>query len=142
MRSLVAGTDEAGRSCILQEVPIEERGVEFKGPTFRQDVYALRENPPPPRPPARSEHHDPGIAPGHADFLVVQMPARVEHPMYHTDTLNFHTILAGSVELVLDDGPHALEVGDTLVLPGIDHGWRTGPKGLTMAVLLLGSARP
>jgi len=142
MRSLVAGTDDAGRSCIIRDVPIEHRDVHAEWPSFRNDVYALRETPPPPPPPARSNHHDPGIAPGHADFLVVQMPANVEHAMYHTDTLNFHTILSGSVELVLDDGSHALERGDSLVLPGIDHGWRTGPEGLTMAVLLLGAARP
>jgi quercetin dioxygenase-like cupin family protein len=142
MRSLIAGTNEAGRSCILTEVPIEERDVHAGGPSFRNDVFTLRETPPPPRPPARASYHETGIEPGHADFLVLQMPAGVEHPMHHTDTLNFHTIVAGSLEVLLDDGPHRLDLGDSLVLPGIDHGWRAGPSGCTMTILNLGSVRP
>lgn len=140
MRSLIAGVDAAGRSCILSEVPIKDRGGE--GPSFRNDVFTLRETPPPPRPATRASYHETGIAPGHADFLVLQMPAGIEHPMHYTDTLNFHTVVAGSVEVLLDDGPHLLDTGDSLVLPGIDHGWRAGPSGCTQTILNLGSVRP
>lgn len=142
MRSLIAGVDNNGRSCILTEVPIENRDIHAAGPSFRNDVFELRESPPPPRPPARAGYHETGIAPGHADFLVLQMPADIEHPVHHTDTLNFHTIVAGSLELILDDGPHRLDMGDSLVLPGVDHGWRAGPSGCTMTILNLGSTRP
>lgn len=142
MRSLIAGTDDAGLSCILEEVVIADRDVHVQGPSFRNDVFALRETPPGPRPPARASYHETGIEPGHADFLVLQMPANVEHPMHHTDTLNFHTIVAGSLDVLLDDGPHRLDLGDSLVLPGIDHGWRAGPSGCTMTIVNLGSIRP
>lgn len=142
MRSLVAGTDVDGRSCILGEVPIEPRDVNAEGPSFRTDVFKLRETPPPQRPPGRASYHETGVEPGHADFLVLQMPAGIEHPMHHTDTLNFHTIVRGSLEVLLDDGAHRLDAGDSLVLPGIDHGWRAGPDGCTMTILNLGSVRP
>lgn len=142
MRSLIAGTDDDGRSCILSEVAIEDRDINTEGPSFRTDVFKLRETPPPPRPPAKASYHETGVAPGHADFLVLQMPAGIQHPMHHTDTLNFHTIVAGSLEVLLDDGPHRLDCGDSLVLPGIDHGWRAGPSGCTMTILNLGSVRP
>lgn len=142
MRSLVAGVDDEGRSCILTEVPIEDRDIHAPGPSFRTDVFKLRETPPPARPAARASYHETGIEAGHADFLVLQMPANIEHPMHHTDTLNFHVIVAGSLEVLLDDGPHLLEMGDSLVLPGIDHGWRAGPSGCTMTILNLGSIRP
>ena len=49
---------------------------------------------------------------------------------------------AGSVELLLDDGPHHMDVGDSLVLPGVDHGWQAGPSGCTMTLVNVGSARP
>lgn len=142
MRSLIAGTNAEGRSCILSEVKIEDRDVHAPGPSFRNDVFALRETPPPQRPPARASYHETGLEAGHADFLVLQMPANIEHPMHHTDTLNFHTIVAGSLDVLLDDGPHRLDSGDSLVLPGIDHGWLAGPEGCTMTILNLGSIRP
>jgi len=142
MRSLIAGTDAAGRSCILTEVPIKDRDIHAEGPSFRNDIFTLRETPPPQRPAGKASYHETGIAPGHADFLVLQLPSGIEHPMHHTDTLNFHTVVAGSVDVLLDDGPHLLDTGDSLVLPGIDHGWRAGPSGCTMTILNLGSIRP
>jgi len=142
MRSLIAGTDDEGRSTILSEVVIAERDMHAGGPSHRNDVFFLRETPPPARPPARAGYHETGIDPGHADFLVLQMPAGVEHPMHHTDTLNFHTIVQGHLDVVLDDGPHRLDTGDSLVLPGIDHGWKAGPEGCTMTIVNLGSIRP
>jgi hypothetical protein len=32
--------------------------------------------------------------------------------VHHTDTVDFDMIVAGAVELVVDDGPHALDTGD------------------------------
>jgi quercetin dioxygenase-like cupin family protein len=142
MRSLVAGTDDAGRSCILTETPIAERDVHAEGPSFRTTIFELRETPPGARPPGRGGYHETGLEPGHADFLVLQMPAGIEHPYHHTDTLNFYTVIEGSVEVILDDGPHNLETSDSLVLPGIDHGWRAGSSGCTLTILNIGCIRP
>ena len=140
MRSLVAGVDGAGNSCILNEVEIKSReGAE--GPSFRNDVFTLRESPPPAQPLGRGGYHETGIEPGHLDYLVLQMPPDIEHPNHHTDTLNFYTIVVGYVDVLLDDGPHRLETGDSLVLPGIDHGWKAGPAGCTMTILNVGSIR-
>lgn len=141
MRSLVAGIDEAGRSCILKEVIIEPR-QDVGGPSSRSDVYTLRDTPPPPRPPGRAGYHETGLQPGHLDFLVLQMPPGIEHPVHNTDTLNFYTVVLGSVEVLLDDGAHRLDEGDSLVFPGIDHGWRAGSSGCTMTILNIGSIRP
>ena len=142
MRSLIAGVDDAGRSCIVEEIVIKDADVHRDGPSTRTDIFQLRETPPPARPPAKASYHETGLAPGHMDILVLQMPANIEHPMHHTDTLNLHTIVEGHLDVLLDDGPHRLESGDSLVLPGIDHGWRAGPGGCTMTILNLGSIRP
>jgi hypothetical protein len=80
MRSLIAGVDDDGRSCILTEIVIEERDIHIEGPSFRTDVFKLRETPPPQRPPGKASYHETGVAPGHADFLVLQMPANIQHP--------------------------------------------------------------
>ena len=113
-----------------------------QGPSTRTDVFKLRETPPPPRPPAKASYYETGLDPGHVDICVLQMPANIEHPMHHTDTLNLHTIVEGHLDVLLDDGPHRLNTGDSLVLPGVDHGWRAGPAGCTMTILNLGSIRP
>jgi quercetin dioxygenase-like cupin family protein len=141
MRSLIAGVDGDGRSCIHTEVPV--KGVKDpSGPSVRTDVFELTETPPPPRPAGKAKYHEVGLEPGHAAFCVLTMPAGIEHPMHHTDTLNFHTIIAGSVEVLLDDGPHLLELGDSLVIGGIDHGWKASSSGCTMTILNVGSVRP
>jgi mannose-6-phosphate isomerase-like protein (cupin superfamily) len=59
--------------------------------------------------------------------------------MHHTDTLDFDMILEGSVEIVLDDGPHRLGPGDCVVVTGVDHVWKAGPDGFVMSVTLMGT---
>lgn len=47
MRSLLARVGDGGRSCILNEVAIEDRDIHAEGPSLRNDVFELRETPPP-----------------------------------------------------------------------------------------------
>jgi hypothetical protein len=61
---------------------------------------------------------------------------------HHTDTLDFDLVVAGTMELILDDGAHLLETGDCAVVTGVDHAWRAGPEGCTLSVVLLGSPPP
>jgi quercetin dioxygenase-like cupin family protein len=77
-----------------------------------------------------------------ARWFVVEYQPNIELPVHHTDTLDFDVVLAGSVELTLDDGPHSLEAGDCVVVTGVDHGWRAGPEGCRLSVLALGTAPP
>jgi quercetin dioxygenase-like cupin family protein len=142
MRSYIAGVDGSGRSCIVQEIDVEKRDLYTPGRSHRTGIYELRETPPPPRPATRAPLHETGLEPGHMDVCVLQMPAGVEHPVHYTDTLNLHVINAGSVEVLLDDGPHLLNTGDSLVMPGIDHGWRAGPDGCIQTIMNLGSTKP
>ena len=62
--------------------------------------------------------------------------------MHHTDTIDYDIVLAGSVELILDDGAHLLGPGDCVVITGVDHAWRAGPDGVILSVALIGSTRP
>jgi quercetin dioxygenase-like cupin family protein len=142
MRSLIAGLDDAGHSCIVSEVPIEKHDLYGGGPSHRTDVFALRQSPPPVRGAVRGGYHETGLEPGHMDICTLQMPAGVEHPNHYTDTINLHVIVAGRVEVLLDDGPHLLDTGDSLVLPPIDHGWRAGPEGCIQTIMNLGTIRP
>jgi mannose-6-phosphate isomerase-like protein (cupin superfamily) len=57
--------------------------------------------------------------------------------MHATDTLDINYIISGAVELLLEEGRSVmLKAGDSIVIPGVLHGWRAGPEGVTMINLM------
>jgi quercetin dioxygenase-like cupin family protein len=61
--------------------------------------------------------------------------------MHHTDTVDFDLVVEGTIELILDDGAHALQSGDCVFMTGVDHGWRAGPAGCILSGTSLGCRR-
>lgn len=135
MRQLVTGVDERGRSRVVEEQEHSAASDHIGAST----VYQTASNPAPPRPPGHGEHLDLGAAVGIARMLVVQFPPGSRSQMHHTDTVDFDTVIDGSLDLVLDDGRHHLEPGDVVVMTGVDHAWEAGPAGATMSVVALGT---
>ena len=142
MRLLVTGVDETGRSCAVQDGPVALQGTASLSGMFFSMLYAT---------PSLPSIADGGRV---ADKLDLVLPANAlrwamieyapgtEFSLHHTDTVDFDVVLAGSVELVLDDGGHVLEVGDSVVITGVDHGWRAGPEGCRLNVLTIGASAP
>ena len=85
-------------------------------------------------------HIDLQVPPGISTWMMVDYAPNAEAPVHHTDTVDFDLVVAGSIEVILDDGPQRLETGDALVVTGVDHGWRAGPEGCQLAVLCIGTA--
>jgi hypothetical protein len=52
--------------------------------------------------------------------------------MHCTDTLDYITVLAGSVRFQLEEGEIDLQAGDAVVLPGLEHAWKAGPEGCVL----------
>jgi quercetin dioxygenase-like cupin family protein len=77
-------------------------------------------------------------APGTTRWRLVMMGPGWEAPMHRTSTIDYDIVLRGEVELQLEDGAVTLQAGDTVVLPGVVHGWRAGQQGGAMAVTMLG----
>ena len=140
VRRLITGLDDAGRSCVVEE------GTLAFGPTTAgvplAIVFSTEQSPPSARPIGQAPTFDLGVAPGLARWFVVEYEPNMELPMHHTDTLDFDVVLSGSVELILDDGPHPLEAGDCVVVTGVDHRWRAGPDGCRLSVQTLGTPPP
>src|SRR5687767_13471296 len=84
---------------------------------------------------------DLGVMPGMCSWVLWRFEAGGEYPMHHTDTLDFDVVLGGSVELLLDDGPHLLRPGDCVVMTGVDHSWRAGGQGCLISGVAFGSER-
>ena len=82
------------------------------------------------------------VAPGCTRLITVVWPPGLTAEMHYTDTIDVDTVLAGSVDIILGDGRHHLEVGDTVIVAGVDHAWEAGPSGATVSVMLLGTPSP
>ena len=135
MRRLVTGLDAQGHSCVLEEITFPRPGDAPPMDLIHQTLAA----PPPARPRGRAPLVDLQVPPGIARWILVQFQPGSRSPMHHTDTVDFDTIIDGSVDILLDDGPHHLEPGDCVVVTGVDHGWQAGPQGCTSSVVLIGT---
>ncbi len=55
--------------------------------------------------------------------------------------MDLHTVVQGSITLMLGDGEQVLEPGDCAVVAGVDHAWRAGPDGCVESVVMVGMTR-
>jgi mannose-6-phosphate isomerase-like protein (cupin superfamily) len=54
-----------------------------------------------------------------------------------TDTLDVNVIIRGEVALLLEEGRSVtLRAGDSVVIPGVAHGWRAGPEGVELVNIM------
>lgn len=142
MRKLITGVDNSGGSA-LTELQSVELAANPNAPGFRSAILGHTSSAPPPsRPAGKASTSDLGVAPGCARWFIVDYQADLVVPMHHTDTVDFDIVLDGSLVLGLDDGEHLLETGDFLIVNGVDHSWRAGPKGCRLSVLSIGTRPP
>lgn len=140
---LVTGVDSAGRSCAAQHHPItvqEDAGIEG----FLYSVlYSAPSSPSISSGGGRlADNFDLAVPAGTLRWQIVDYAPNAAFPMHHTDTVDFDIVLSGSVELTLGDGVHPLAAGDSVVVTGVDHAWRTGPEGCRLSVLTIGAPPP
>ncbi len=138
MRRVVTAVDADGHSCVVEEAELGAPDEQL----LQVGIFATDTVMPGPRPAGRGADLDLGVPPGHTRWLVVHWPPDATAHLHHTDTLDYDTVLAGSIDLILDDGDHHLDPGDCVVVTGVDHNWRAGPEGCTLSVVLLGAAPP
>jgi quercetin dioxygenase-like cupin family protein len=138
MRRLITGVDSDGQSCVTHQADVSFVEGVVSGVRF-DTAFETLQCPPPVRPLGRGDLLDLGVEPGLARWALIEWEAGLEVPNHHTDTLDFDVVLGGTVELILDDGAHALSVGDCVVVTGVDHSWRVGPDGCRMSVVVIGT---
>jgi len=57
-------------------------------------------------------------------FMLVRMPPGVEAFWHATDTIDYITMISGSVTLMLEEGEVLLRAGDVFIDRGVIHAWR------------------
>ena len=137
MRMIATGFRD-GKSCVVQEIDCTPQGDDLS----TMEALSLRLDALPPRPPGKGAFLDIPVPPGSMSWYRVRFPANQLRRTHHTDTIDCHTIIAGTIDLILDDGPHRLTPGDSAMVTGVDHGWQTGPEGCTVSMLIFGTPKP
>jgi mannose-6-phosphate isomerase-like protein (cupin superfamily) len=138
MRRFTTGVKD-GKACMVDvaEVSFED------GPIGGHPFIDFQANPPTPRPAGNGSFLDTGLPVGEIRWLTTRFAPNADYPtMHHTDTIDCHTIIAGSIDLILDDGAHRLEAGDCVIVTGVDHAWQAGDQGCTTSLLMIGTPAP
>jgi mannose-6-phosphate isomerase-like protein (cupin superfamily) len=65
------------------------------------------------------------VPPGGTMWIELSFGGSIAYELHRTDTIDFHYILGGEVELILEDGSVHLAAGDSVVVPGVLHAWRS-----------------
>lgn len=139
MRILITGVDAEGRSCAVSH---DEPRFAPLGPGFAFAHLYETDAPPGPRPPGHAELHDLALPVGAVRWMLVEYGPGADTPHHQTDSVDFEVLLAGSVTLTLDDGPHEIHAGDCILMTGVDHTWKAGPEGARISVVCLGTPPP
>ena len=122
MRKLRAGLDASGRSCLVEDLELAVDMAVADGMKMGM-VHTVDQ---PAGGPVRNHLLDwaPGAAVG----------------MHRTETVDNLFVLAGGGDLELEDGLHPFGDDTVIVLTGEVHGWRMGPDGCRMAVIIVPTA--
>ncbi len=138
MQIVVTGVGPDGRSTIVDcrdlaapdgAAPLGSVGL-WHSATWPPAVPSLPAEPGPPR--------DVRVGEGEAGWRYVWFGPDARVPAHWTDTVDFDTVLAGSVTLELEDGAVDLVPGDMVVMNGVVHAWAAGPDGCILGALLVG----
>jgi hypothetical protein len=149
VRRLLTGTDDQGRSCLVEVTEVVPVAVGDGHGVSVARVHATTESPPPPRPVGQGAFVPVSLDPGVLRWIVVEHAPFDEgdgpttsSTLHHIDALDLVFVHEGSGELLLGDGAHPVVAGDLIVMPGVDHAMKAGPGGCRLVVVSVGTPLP
>lgn len=75
-------------------------------------------------------------------FAVLDFPPGCVSPMHRTETVDYVIVLAGELEMDMDDGTVTLRAGDVMVQRGTNHSWANRSAEPARAAFVLIDAKP
>jgi quercetin dioxygenase-like cupin family protein len=124
IRRIVTGHDGAGRAVVVSDAPIKGRVLPNGAATFA--VIWKTVSHPVDNDDAKDRAAEPVglVQPGGSVLRVVDMPPGSRSPMHRTNSLDYGIVLAGPVDLELDDGATTtVNAGEIVVQRGTIHAW-------------------
>ena len=143
IRRVVTGHDASGRSVVLSDAPVVGHDA-MPGSTFVW-VWRTTTTPADNDDPADRAASPPDLTqPDGSVLLLVDIAPGARSPLHRTRSLDYAFVLAGPVDLELDDGSTTrLETGAVVVQRGTMHAWvNPGPHTARMAYVLLDATEP
>lgn len=143
MRRVVTGLDVEGRSCVISDERIPtDVGRAKAGRDSGTLCVAWRTEQSPPdlgfERPGSFELLRGSCPPGGSAWFILGWEPHTVRDTVRTDTLDYDVVLDGSCDLILETGLVNLTVGDSVVIPGVVHGWRAGPEGVILSAVVIG----
>ena len=137
MQHVVTGLGADGRSTVLERRDLSSRPGDH---VVVERVWSTEALPPhvPQSLESQGEPADIGVPQVGSSWLIVKWPPGADAYLHRSDTLDYDCVLSGQVTLVLEDGEVELRAGDSVVIPGVLHGWRAGPDGCVSSAIVLG----
>ena len=140
-RRVVTGHDARGRAIVASDEPAQN-GISRR-PGHRSFVLWATETVPadPSAPdPANAPITERSLAEG-TIFRIVEYGPSVTPARHQTNSIDYGVVLAGEIDLVLDDQVVHLRAGDTFVQRGTVHDWvNQGEDPCIIAFCLVGTA--
>ena len=131
MNYLITGVDENGRSCVVRTINASTDAG--------RTLFRAHETPLSIPPIDAAIRRDLRLAPGAIRWVMLSFEPGQRFEIHASETVDLDIVLAGTIDLVLETGIHALQPGDGAVIAGVSHGWHVGPQGCTMSAVVLGA---
>ncbi|HXY94136.1 MAG TPA: hypothetical protein VEP49_16785 [Acidimicrobiia bacterium] len=141
MQHVLTGLGADGRSTVISRRDLSEPARE----QVVVETLASTDELPPRLPEmlvAQAPTADIGVEQAGTKWLIVKWPPNVDAYFHRSDTLDYDVVLSGEVTLLLEDGEVVLRAGDSVVIPGVLHGWRSGAEGCVSMAMLVALQNP
>jgi len=141
-RRIVTGHDALGRAIVESERRLRAQPVPNDTAWFNK-IWSTESWPCDNQDSTDGAERDTGLASTNGSVLrIVEMAPGHRSPMHRTQSLDYGIVLAGEIDLELDEGRIvSLNVGDVVVQRGTIHAWiNRGNSPARMAFVLLSAA--
>ena len=141
-RRIVTGHDAQGRAIVESERRLRAQPVPNDTAWFNK-IWSTESWPCDNQDSTDGAERDTGLASSNGSVLrIVEMAPGHRSPMHRTQSLDYGIVLAGEIDLELDEGRIvSLNVGDVVVQRGTIHAWiNRGNSPARMAFVLLSAA--
>jgi quercetin dioxygenase-like cupin family protein len=89
-----------------------------------------------------AEPHVTPPPPGGSRFVVIDYPPGNTGTMHRTETIDYIIVIAGEIEMVMDDSTVTLRAGDTMIQRGTNHAWFNRSTEVARVAFVLVDAKP
>lgn len=142
LRRVVTGHDPQGRACIVSDERFAPRPLPSGEASFAR-LWSTACSPADNTDDFDGALRETGLTcPGGSVLRIVDIPAGRASPLHRTHSLDYGIVLAGAIDLELEDGAHTrLQTGDVIIQRGTIHRWvNRGAATARIAFVLLEAA--